>query len=99
MKLVILTTSKSISITDDVGNKIIIVKANDGIQLHSSIEQSGKAKGMLELQRKLTAIIKNPKSNKTNYAVRFEKLAKALTEINTSTFRTVLNGVDKIEQI
>ncbi len=99
MKLTILVTPKSITIRDNDRNTIIIVKDGNGIQLHSSIETSKKASNMFELQRKLSKLIVTPKNNRDNYKVRFERLAKYLAEINISTFKTVLNGVDKIPQL
>jgi len=97
--LKILTTPKSISITDSDNNRIIILKGENGIELHSTIETSKKTAVMLELQRKISTVISTPKNNRDNYKVRFERLKKIIENVNTRTFMTIRNGIRELSEI
>jgi len=97
--LTITTTPKSISIADSDRNRIVILKGEKGIELHSTIETSKKTANMLELQRKLGAVITNPKNNRDNYKVRFDRLKKIIEGVNTKTFKTIQNGIAELSEI
>lgn len=97
--LTILTTPKSISITDSDKNRIVILKGENGIELHSSIETSKKTNIMLELQRKISKVITTPKNNRDNYKVRFDRLKKIIEGVNIKTFTTIRNGIAELSEI
>lgn len=97
--LTITTTPKSISIVDSDRNRIVILKGAASIELHSTIETNKKAANMLELQRKLGSVITNPKNNRDNYKVRFDRLKKIIEGVNTKTFKTILNGITELSEI
>ena len=97
--LTITTTPKSISITDSDKNRIVVVKGETGIELHSSIETNKHSNVMLELQRKIGSVITNPKNNRDNYKVRFDRLKKIIESVNTKTFKTIQNGIAELSEI
>jgi len=89
MILKIVSTPTSITITDSIDNRLVVVKTKSGIEFHSQIDSHKTSQKILDLQKEIKRIILNPNNNRDNYRVRFDRLAKELTEVKTHSFITL----------
>lgn len=97
MNLQIVTTPKTILITDANDNKILIVKTQDGFEFHSTVNQTRLNKVIIGIQKTIKNILTSPTNNRDNYRVRFDKLGKQLSEVKTHSFITIKNVLVKDE--
>ncbi len=96
MNISITTTPKSISITDSDNNRITVLKTATSLEFHSRLSSNRQSAVMNECANTIKKIVLNPKDNRDNYKVRFDKIAKALTSANVRTLLTAKNALATI---
>ena len=88
MKIKIFTTPSSITIRNEFNDALTVIRTSKKIELHSVISDGKKNNVILSIQKLISERICKP-NQKDNYKVRFEKLKKELSEINTHSFLTI----------
>lgn len=97
MKLKIITTPKSITVSDDNGNKLSVVKTTTEILFTSTVMDAKVTTPIHNLQKEIKNVILNPKDNRDNYRVRFDKLNKEIAQLEAHTFLSLLKRIQKME--
>lgn len=93
--LAIGATPNSITIVDHYNNRLVIRREASGIIFYTSGDTDRVNKNIVELQTAMKKVLTG-KGIKDNYKVRFEKLCKHLTSVQTHSFVSLRNSLQTI---
>ena len=99
MKLTINTTPKSITISDDNGNKLTVLKGESGITIQSVISDVKVSRQVYKLQKEIKRIVQNPKDNRDNYRIRFDRLSRTIAHMDAHSFLSLIKRIEKNEEL